>query len=290
MGRPFAVGKKAIGYCDRCGFQYLLKELRSEVVNMEETDVKACPECWDPDNPQTQLGRHYFSEAQALRNPRPVGGTSGRKLPYAYRWDFENPTILTNPERFDGWWVSNGILSYVSGNDYLTLAADEDSVNVGDPWMQIGYNGSTDPVWLDPGIDCSIYKHINIVIRVDRFPTGDNNDSLPRDFQGDIFFVLDNTTGAGVYPYSVDRFVRASNSSLIFVNAQAADGFSTDDRDMATYFKISWDMSSSPNWVGQCYGFRFDIFDTRKADVAHNENESIQIHSISVDAYYNPNI
>ena len=43
MGQPFAAGKRAIGYCDRCGFQYLLSELRSEVKNLEETDVKACP-------------------------------------------------------------------------------------------------------------------------------------------------------------------------------------------------------------------------------------------------------
>ena len=69
MGGPFAAGKRAIGYCDRCGFQYLLSELRSEVINLEETDIKACPECWDPDNPQTQLGRYYFTDPQALRNP-----------------------------------------------------------------------------------------------------------------------------------------------------------------------------------------------------------------------------
>jgi len=78
MSNAFAAGRRAIGYCDRCGFQYLLTELRSEVINLEDTDIKACPECWDRDNPQTQLGRHHFGDPQALRNPRPTGGTAGR--------------------------------------------------------------------------------------------------------------------------------------------------------------------------------------------------------------------
>tara|TARA_R110002012_G_scaffold91963_6_gene223424 strand:- start:14243 stop:15112 length:870 start_codon:yes stop_codon:yes gene_type:complete len=289
MGRPFAAGKKAIGYCDRCGFQYLLKDLRSEVVNMEETDVKACPECWDPDNPQTQLGRHYFSEAQALRNPRPVGGTSGRELPYSHRWDFVNPTVTTGSStgsRFDGWWASNNILSYSSGDSYLTL----DSAPSGQQVIYNGWNNTDTPTWISPAIDCSVYKHINMIIRVNRFPVLDDDDKYDFAFAGNAYFVLTDSGGTS-YPYSGAQKVESSFSVLSFVNAQTADGFGAADKDMATYFKITWDMSSNPLWSGQCYSLRFDIFDTQPASGASDDdNESIQIHSISVDAYYNPDI
>jgi len=70
----YAQGKKAIGYCDRCGFQYPLHELKQEVVNLNVTNMLVCPECWDPDQPQTQLGRYHVNDPQALRNPRPPLG------------------------------------------------------------------------------------------------------------------------------------------------------------------------------------------------------------------------
>jgi hypothetical protein len=71
---PYAQGKKAIGYCDRCGFQYPLHELKQEVVNLNVTNMLVCPECWDPDQPQNQLGRYHVDDPQALRNPRPPLG------------------------------------------------------------------------------------------------------------------------------------------------------------------------------------------------------------------------
>ena len=71
MGSPFEVGKKAFGFCDRCGFRYLLVDLRVEVVDLQNTSIRVCPECFDPDQPQLQLGRYVFNDPQALRNPRP---------------------------------------------------------------------------------------------------------------------------------------------------------------------------------------------------------------------------
>ena len=47
MGSPFASSKKAIAYCDVCGWQYKLKELRSLIVKGRDTNIKACPECWN---------------------------------------------------------------------------------------------------------------------------------------------------------------------------------------------------------------------------------------------------
>ena len=70
MGSPFASGKKAISVCDRCGFQYLLKNLKYEVVKLKRTGLLVCQECWSPDHPQLQLGMYPVQDPQALRNPR----------------------------------------------------------------------------------------------------------------------------------------------------------------------------------------------------------------------------
>jgi len=66
----FAAGSRALGICDRCGFTYQLKELKEEIVNQHGTDLLVCPECFDSDHPQLQLGKYDFSDPQALRNPR----------------------------------------------------------------------------------------------------------------------------------------------------------------------------------------------------------------------------
>lgn len=74
MSQPFAAGNKAFGFCDRCDFRYLLKELKAEVVDMEKTGLLVCEECWDPDHPQNLLGREPVNDPQALKNPRPDNG------------------------------------------------------------------------------------------------------------------------------------------------------------------------------------------------------------------------
>jgi len=71
MGSNYAAGKKALGYCDRCGQRWLLRKLRAEVVKGKITDVRVCPTCWDPDHPQLHLGETPVNDPQALRNPRP---------------------------------------------------------------------------------------------------------------------------------------------------------------------------------------------------------------------------
>ena len=74
----YAEGRKAFGFCDRCGFRCGLRNLKAETVNMVNTNLLVCPECWDPDQPQNMLGRVRADDPQALRNPRPLGGISGR--------------------------------------------------------------------------------------------------------------------------------------------------------------------------------------------------------------------
>ena len=70
MSNKFANGIRAIGECDRCGFQYKLNKLRNEVVKQRPYQVLVCPECWTKDHPQLMLGTFPVDDPQALRNPR----------------------------------------------------------------------------------------------------------------------------------------------------------------------------------------------------------------------------
>lgn len=70
MANRFASGKRAIAMCDRCGEQYQLKKLKTEIIKTKRYQLLVCPECWDPDQPQLQLGMFPVDDPQALRNPR----------------------------------------------------------------------------------------------------------------------------------------------------------------------------------------------------------------------------
>ncbi len=75
MSNRFANGRKALAFCDVCGFRFDLKRLKNLVVKTKETQIKACPQCWTPDQPQLQLGMFPISDPQAIRNPRPDTNT-----------------------------------------------------------------------------------------------------------------------------------------------------------------------------------------------------------------------
>ena len=71
MGNRFASGKNSIAMCDRCGQQFKLTALKKEVIKTKLYNLMVCPVCWDPDQPQLQLGMYPVDDPQALRNPRP---------------------------------------------------------------------------------------------------------------------------------------------------------------------------------------------------------------------------
>lgn len=71
MGNRFASGKKAIAECDRCGFRFQLKDLKKLIIKTKQVSIKVCSECWEPDQPQLQLGMYPVDDPQALREPRP---------------------------------------------------------------------------------------------------------------------------------------------------------------------------------------------------------------------------
>lgn len=71
MGNRFASSRIAIAICDRCGFRFRLRELRELVIKTKKVNMLVCSDCWEPDQPQLQLGMYPVDDPQALRNPRP---------------------------------------------------------------------------------------------------------------------------------------------------------------------------------------------------------------------------
>lgn len=71
MSNRYASNRIAIAMCDRCGFRFRLRELRTLVIKTKQVNMLVCRECWEPDQPQLQLGMYPVDDPQALRNPRP---------------------------------------------------------------------------------------------------------------------------------------------------------------------------------------------------------------------------
>lgn len=85
MGNRFSSGKNSIAECDRCGFRFKLTALQKLVVKTKTYDLKVCPECWDPDHPQLQLGMYPVDDPQGVKDPRPdlsytISGRSGLQI------------------------------------------------------------------------------------------------------------------------------------------------------------------------------------------------------------------
>jgi hypothetical protein len=95
MGTRFSSGKNSIAECDRCGFQFKLKALKKLTIKTKQVAIKVCPSCWEPDQPQLQLGMYPVSDPQAVREPRPdnsfrQAGYTGLQL--TLNTDFGDPS------------------------------------------------------------------------------------------------------------------------------------------------------------------------------------------------------
>jgi hypothetical protein len=85
MPNKYSSGKYSIAECDRCGQRFKLKELRKLTIKTTQVNIKVCPECWEPDQPQLQLGMYPVDDPQGVREPRPdvsytVSGSSGLQI------------------------------------------------------------------------------------------------------------------------------------------------------------------------------------------------------------------
>jgi len=136
MSNRFANGRKAFGFCDVCGFRFDLKRLKNLVVKTKETQIKACPQCWTPDQPQLLLGTFPVSDPQAIRDPRPDTNT----------WFQSGVNALNN--------VSEGMLVIQWGWNPIGGARDFDAVLTPNTLVGVGQVGqaTTSPVAPPGGI------------------------------------------------------------------------------------------------------------------------------------------
>ena len=94
MSQRFASAQRAIAICDICGFQYKLRELRQLIVKGDKTELKACPECWNPDQPQNMLGEFPVDDPQAVRDPRSDAAELEASRDIQWGWE---PVGLNDP-------------------------------------------------------------------------------------------------------------------------------------------------------------------------------------------------
>jgi hypothetical protein len=66
-----AVGKYALGICDRTGFKYKLKDLVYEVENGRRNGLRVGRDVVDPDHPQNFAGKVRPKDTQSVKNARP---------------------------------------------------------------------------------------------------------------------------------------------------------------------------------------------------------------------------
>lgn len=146
------------------------------MIDLNKTGLLVCPECWDEDHPQNQLGRFPVDDPQALRNPRPDSGltasrsTDGINLSY----DFVTASTSTKVVGVHTYHSVNGFSYRLNGQPSTDSSAVWDSdgfyVNLsmnsagGIPY-QILSRRST---YSDSGaviIDTSKYKELQVRIR-----------------------------------------------------------------------------------------------------------------------------
>lgn len=132
MATQFASGKWAIAECDRCGQRYMLKELKKEIIKTKLYNIKVCPTCWDPDQPQLSLGLYPVYDPQAVREPRPdvsyqMSGTSGVQTNIAGGTGINGVGYPEEGSRVIewGWWPiggASGFDSVLTPNSLVSVA------------------------------------------------------------------------------------------------------------------------------------------------------------------------
>jgi hypothetical protein len=122
MPSQFSSGKYAIAECDRCGQRFKLTVLKKLTIKTKQVSIKVCHECWEPDQPQLQLGMYPVNDPQAVRDPRPdvsyeVSGIGPDDLPEGgsrvFQWGY-NP-VGGSRENDDGLTPNNLVLSVQIG-------------------------------------------------------------------------------------------------------------------------------------------------------------------------------
>jgi hypothetical protein len=139
MPNKFSSGKYAIAECDRCAQRYMLKQLKKLTIKTKQVSIKVCPECWEEDQPQLQIGMWPVNDPQAVREPRRdvsyfASGTSGLQTTNTGNTTIEGVGYPETGSRIIQWgWAPVGG-SRANDNgltpNYLALAAEVGTVTV----------------------------------------------------------------------------------------------------------------------------------------------------------------
>lgn len=255
MPQPYAAGKKAFGFCDRCGFRERLGELKDEVVDLEKTGMLVCSECFDPDHPQNQLGRMPVDDPQALRNPRPDSGLSGSRFTDGINdsYDFSSGTGTVHeqdPSRIwngiDNWVYQRAVVFGCPASNMIwnprswtvSLSVSETSSGYTQLWYDKNRNPSA-----TPSVDPSIYKVCTMRIR--RTSSGDRPAS-DIGWKGEFWFRTDPSGS----PY---------DGHLSIPEPQWDYGGLMGEN----WVLLSWDMSNNSDWndASEITGWQFRLED-----------------------------
>jgi hypothetical protein len=109
----------------------MLKQLKKLTIKTKQVSIKVCPECWEPDQPQLQLGMYPVNDPQAVREPRPdvsyaVSGQSGLQISNSGSSNvaaFGNPELGSRQIQW-GWAPVGGASSFdsvLTPNDLIAL-------------------------------------------------------------------------------------------------------------------------------------------------------------------------
>jgi len=66
----YASGKHAFSICDRCAGKTPYGLMRTQIFNEQSTGLRVCPDCFDQDHPQLQVGKYPVHDNMALEYPR----------------------------------------------------------------------------------------------------------------------------------------------------------------------------------------------------------------------------
>ena len=134
MPSKYASAKNSIAQCDRCGFRFKLKQLKTLVIKTKNVNILVCPECWEPDQPQLQLGMYPVNDPQAVRNPRPdspgyyQSGLNGLQLTEQTGTSIDSTGVPLGGSRIFqwGWYPVGGASSFdalLTPNDLVGVSA-----------------------------------------------------------------------------------------------------------------------------------------------------------------------
>ena len=139
MPNKFSSGKYAIAECDRCAQRYMLKQLKKLTIKTKQVSIKVCPECWEEDQPQLQIGMYPVNDPQAVREPRRdvsyfASGTSGLQTTNTGNTTIEGVGYPETGSRIIqwGWAPVGGSRANDDGltPNYLALATEVGTVTV----------------------------------------------------------------------------------------------------------------------------------------------------------------